>query len=102
MYDEHEEMAWQKLREESFAFTKNREESVIKKWLNVIGYTYKEPVGYYRNSWEREMEIYTTRPGGMIGKAGIGVKKLENMLTEEFGGEWKVRFIEVRGGFVQI
>ena len=97
-----DEMEWLRFREESLAFTKNREESVIKKWLNVIGYTYKEPVGYYRNSWKREMEIYTTRPGCLIGKAGIDVNKLKEMLTEEFGGEWEVKFIEVRGGFVGI
>ena len=100
MYDEQEEMAWQKFREEAFAFNKNREETVIKKWLNEIGYT--EPVGYYRNSWKREMEIYATRLGCLIGKAGVDINKFKNMLNEEFGGEWEVKLVEIRGGFVGI
>lgn len=96
MYDE----AWEIMRAEALAFMKNKEESVIKKWLNEIGYT--EPVGYYRNSWKREMEIYATRLGCLIGKAGKDINKFKKMLTEEFGGEWEVKLVEVRGGFVQI
>ena len=100
MYDEQEEMAWQKFREEAFSFAKNRDETVIKMWLNEIGYT--DPVGYYRNSWKREMEIYATRLGCLIGKAGTDINKFKKMLNEEFGGEWEVKLVEVRGGFVQI
>jgi ribosomal protein S3 len=95
MFDEE----WQNFRAEAHAFMKNKEESVIKKWLNEIGYT--EPVGYYRNVFTREMEIYTRRPGCLIGKAGVNVRELESMLNEQFLGEWKVKFIEIRGGFVQ-
>lgn len=76
------------------------EESLIKKWLNKIGY--KEPVGYYRNPCTKELEIYTTRPGILIGKAGTNVKELKKMLSEEFFGEWKVKFVEIRGGFVNV
>ena len=96
MYDE----AWEAMRAEAHAFMKNKEESVIKRWLNEIGCT--EPVGYYRNIFDREMEIYAKRVGCLIGKAGINVEKFKKMLTEEFGGEWKVKFVEVRGGFVGI
>ncbi len=97
MYDED---ALQKCREETHKFIKNLEESVIKEWLDKIGYT--EPVGYYRNAWKREMEIYATRVGVLIGKAGVNVKELENLLHEQFCGEWKVKFVEVRGGFVNM
>ena len=100
MYDEYDEMAWQKFREEAFAFTKKRDEVIIKMWLNEIGYT--EPVGYYRNSWKREMEIYATKPGCLIGKAGMNINKFKQMLTEEFGREWEVKLVEIRGGFVGI
>ena len=96
----YDEYAWQKFREESLAFTREREETIIKKWLNMIGYT--EPVGYYRNILDREMEIYTTRPGCLIGKMGANVREFEKMLSEEFNGDWKVKFVEVRGGFVRI
>lgn len=96
MYDE----AWENMRAEAITFMRNKEEGAIKKWLNEIGYT--GPIGYYRNIFDREMEIYTKRPGCLIGKAGVGVKKFEKILTEEFGGEWKVKFVEVRGGFMQV
>ena len=98
MFDE----GWEEFRAEVHAFMKDKEESLIKKWLEKIGYTYKEPVGYYRNSWKKEMEIYSTRVGQLIGKAGVNVDLLEKMLKDEFRGEWKVKFVEVRGGFVQI
>ena len=98
MFDE----GWEAFRAEVHAFMKDKEESLIKKWLEKIGYTYKEPVGYYRNSWKNEMEIYSTRVGQLIGKAGVNVDLLEKMLKDEFRGEWKVKFVEVCGGFVQI
>lgn len=87
-----------KLRAECHEILKNKEESIIKKWLSEIGYA--GPVGYYRNISDREMEIYTTRPGILIGKHGTSVDKFRTMLNEEFGGKWKVKFVEIRGGFV--
>lgn len=93
---------WEEFRAEVYAFMKDKEESLIKKWLEKIGYTYKEPVGYYRNSCKGEMEIYSTRVGQLIGKAGVNVDILKKMLKDEFRSEWEVKFVEVRGGFVQI
>ena len=93
---------WEELRTEAHAFMKEKEETLIKNWLGKIGYTYKEPVGYYRNSRKHEMEIYSTRVGQLIGKAGVNVDLLEKMLTDEFRGEWKVKFVEIHGGFVNM
>lgn len=98
MFDEN----WEELRAEAHAFMREKEETLIKKWLEKIGYTYKEPVGYYRNSCKHEMEIYSTRVGQLIGKAGVNVDLLEKMLKDEFRGEWEIKFVEVRGGFVQM
>lgn len=97
MYDEND---WMNFRAEAIEFNKNREETLLKEWLNEIGYT--EPVGYYRSAWKKEMEIYSTRIGALIGKAGVNVDKLEKMLSEEFRGKWKVKFFEIRGGFVNM
>lgn len=94
--------AWEKLRVEAHIFMKEKEESLLKRWLEKIGCNLKEPIGYYRDSWHHTMEIYTTRPGPLIGKAGIHVDELKQMLSEEFRGEWNVKFIEIRGGFVNI
>lgn len=85
-------------RYKSLVYMKNKEEAVIKKWLDHIGFN--EPVGYYRNVLNHVMEIYTTRPGVLIGKAGVNVKEFKKMLSEEFFGEWEVKFVEIRGGFV--
>ena len=46
------------------------------------------------------MEIYTKHPGVLIGKYGKDVKEFQDMLDEEYRGHWKVKFIEVRGGFM--
>ena len=97
MYDENE---WMNFRAEAYEFNKNREETLLKEWMSNIDY--KEPIGYYRNISQRTMEIYSTRIGALIGKAGTNVDKLEQMLSEEFRGDWKVRFVEIRGGFIGI
>ena len=93
---------WEEFRAEVHAFMKEKEETFLKKWLEKIGYTYKEPVGYYLNSWKHEMEIYTTRPGQLISKAGVNIDILKKMLADEFRGEWKIKLVEIRGGFVQV
>lgn len=90
----------EELREYVFAYEKLRNEQTIQKWLDSIGYT--EPVGYYRDISNKTMEIYTTRPGILIGKHGVSVYAFQKMLEEEFHGEWKVKFIEIRGGFVNM
>lgn len=94
-----EEMAWLDFRAECNEFAKNKAEAVIKKWLDKIGYN--ETVGYYRDIRNHTMEIYTRNPGMLIGKEGKDVYEFQRMLSEEYSGEWKVKFIEVRGGFVR-
>lgn len=85
---------------DALLFMQCKEETAIRKWLRKIGYI--EPVGYYRDVFNRTMRIYTKHPGALIGKGGESVKMLEGILSEEFCGEWKVKFFEVGGGFVQI
>lgn len=98
MFDDEDE--FQILRGEALEYMKNLEESMLKRWLFEIGYN--EPIGYYRNISSRTMEIYATRPGLLIGRAGVDVDKLKRMLTDEFHGEWKVKFIEIKGGIIDI
>lgn len=95
-----EELDWMLFREKAYKFNKNREESLLKRWLDNIGY--KEPIGYYRDIVNRTMKIYSTRIGLLIGRGGTNTDNLKEMLTDEFKGEWKVEFIEIRGGFVNI
>lgn len=93
---------FQKLRAEALNSAKKTEEIVMTKWLTEIGYKRNDPVGYFRNYYTMEMEIYTTCPGQLIGKAGINIDKLKKLMLEYFYAEWKVKFIEVRGGFVNV
>lgn len=98
MFDDE---SWENFRAEALAYMRNKEENLLKKWLNDIGCK-KIIIGYYRDTRNYTMEIYSTRPGVLIGKAGINVDKLKKMLSEEFHGEWKVKFVEIRGGLINV
>ena len=102
MFNNDFDNSWEDLRAEAHAFMKEKEENLIKNWLYKIGYKYKEPVGYYINICNNTMEIYSHRVGALIGKAGMNVDELKKMLSDEFHGEWKVKFTEIRGGFVEL
>lgn len=96
MYDE--EMAWNKFRAKCNREAQDRNDNIIKSWLHKIGH--KGTVGYYFNIIDHIVEIYTRHPGQLIGKEGCNVDDLEKMASDVYVGEWKVKFIEVRGGFI--
>ena len=93
---------WENLRAEAHRYMKEKEENLLKNWLDKIGYKDKEPIGYFRNVCNNTMEIYSRRVGALIGRAGINVDELKKMLSDEFHGEWQIKFVEIRGGFVTI
>ena len=95
-YDENDQ--FREFRNDCLKFAKVAEKTIIEEWLEKIGYN--EPVGYSCSLSDRVMTIYTTRPGVLIGKAGNSVREFEAMLTDRFCGIWTVKFVEVRGGFV--
>lgn len=96
MYDE--EMAWNEFRAECNQIAQDKNNKIIKDWLCKIGY--KGTVGYYFNIIDHIVEIYTRHPGQLIGKEECNVYDLEKMASDGHVGKWKVKFIEVRGGFV--
>ena len=88
-------------------FMRKKEETLIKKWLDKIGYKDKQPIGYYKDAYRNTMEIYSIGVYALIGGdvligEPVNVNLLKKMLTDEFGGEWKVEFFEIRGGFITI
>lgn len=91
MYDED----WENFRAECLKSMRNREETTIKKWLSEMNFT--EPIGYYKDALEKELQIYATYPGRLIGKAGKGADRLKEIWLEEFPGDWKIKFIEIKG-----
>lgn len=93
---------FEEVRAEVLAYAKDRDEALIKTWLNKIGYKDKNPIGYFINLGDKTIELYSTRPGVLIGKAGVNIQELMKMLSDEFRGEWKVKFVEIRGGFVTV
>lgn len=93
--------SWLYARAEAMELCRNQEETLLKKWLDMIGNPV-DTIAYYRDFCNSTMEIYTTRPGVLIGRAGESVDKLKQMLSDEFRGEWKVKFIEIRGGFLNL
>lgn len=80
------------------ANNKNRE--VLEKWCRAI--KYKHPIGYYNDLGEYKMVIYTEHPGIMIGKAGVYVDLLKEILRREFYHDYTIEFVEIRGGIVNL
>lgn len=93
-------VTWQQFREEALTYEANRSKTVVEEWLDKIDYI--EPVGYYLDTYNDVMTIYAMRIGVLIGKGGIHVEELKKMLLEEYGRDYDVTFVEIRGGFVNV
>lgn len=91
---------WQEFREEALRLTREKEERILKKWLDKIGHT--KPLGYYFDKSKKVLELYTTHPGWLIGRQGVHIIELKRIIAEEYVGEWTVKFTEIRGGFVNV
>ena len=89
---------FQESRNNALIWMKEREKTVIESYLTDIGYD--KPIFYQIDICNRELTIYTTNPGMIIGKSGTNINRLKSILTREFGAEWKVTLNEVRGEFV--
>ena len=95
----YDEDNWMALRAEAHEFMHNKHKKLIEDWCAECKVT--APIGYY-NDHNGTLTIYTDRPGYLIGKGGEKVTKFEEVLTKEFSKPYKVKFIEIRGGFVNI
>ena len=49
---------------------------------------------------DRELTIFTNRPGIWIGRSGEGVNRLKEILSEQFDHEVEVSFVEIKGRFM--
>jgi ribosomal protein S3 len=86
-------------RAQCHEFVHNQHKQLIEDWCKECKVT--TPIGYY-NDYQGTLTIYTDYPGYLIGRGGEKVRKFEETLSKEFGKPYKVKFIEVRGGFVNI
>lgn len=74
------------------------DKKIIEEWCQEAHVT--EPVGYYKDFRNKEWVIYTTKPGWLIGKAGVTLRKYEKILNNEFYCNYKVKIVEIRGEIV--
>lgn len=93
MYDED---AFMEMRADAIEFMRKRYTTILNKWCKEAGV--KTPVGYYDNH-QGVLEIYTDKPGYLIGKGGELYDKFTAILSEEFHWNYQIKFVEVRGGF---
>ena len=91
---------WEEFRGDSIAYWNKKISKVIEEWCKEAGVV--SPVGYYRNSLSGYFEVYTDRPGYLVGKGGGLVKKYEQALNELFCSDLKIKFFEIRGGFANL
>jgi ribosomal protein S3 len=98
MIDEYEK-EWQQLRGDILWHNANRNRKLIEKWCQECGVT--SPIGY-ENDLNGVMTIYTEHPGALIGRGGEKIDKFKEELKQEFGRNYEVKFVEVRGGFVNV
>lgn len=95
--DDEMEAQWEEMREEAHKWAVNRERKFLEDWCAEAGL--KEPVAY-SYEYYKGFTIYTNRPGILIGKAGSLVNKYRDRLKEEFGKNNKIKFVEIKNGFV--
>lgn len=91
-------MSWQEVREDAYAYMKNIKENPIKKFMKEIGFN-DNIIYEYQDNYHL-LIIHTKYPGIWIGKAGSGVKRLKEILKEEWEHDVSVNFVEVRGNFL--
>lgn len=95
----YEEDEWMEFRAQCNELVHNEHKKLIEDWCAECKVT--TPVGYY-NDHKGTLTIYTDSPGYLIGYKGEKISKFEETLSKEFHKPYKVKFVEVRGGFVNI
>ena len=77
-----------------------RNEKVMKNFFYRIGY--KGIVGYENDLGRNVFTIWTDNPGILIGKGGQNVWILKDILKEEFGYDYEIKFKEIKGKMLVI
>lgn len=83
---------------EAANFVKLKRENALKRYLDE--FNIKDVFAYNYNYTDNTFTIYTARPGIWIGLHGIGVSRLEEILSEDIAENCKVVFKEIKGNFV--
>ena len=92
---EFEELIGKSLEEMS-----ERNERVMKNFFYRIGY--KGIVGYDNDLGNKVFTVWSDKPGILIGKGGQNVWILKDILKEEFGYDYEIKFKEIKGKMLVI
>ena len=100
-YDEvDEDIEFENFIADCMADMARRNKFVIESFCKEIGF--RQPVGYHNEFCKGKLTLYTTRPGVLIGYHGKGVDLLKEYLRKEFNRDYKIEFVEIRGGIVNL
>lgn len=94
-----DELDWMEFRAKAARYEQERNRKLIEVWCKECGVT--TPVGY-ENDHDGVMTIYTDKPGLLIGRGGEKVNKFHKALKREFNRDYKVKLVEIRGGFANL
>ena len=93
-------MEFEELIGKSLEEISERNERVMKNFFYRIGY--KGIVGYDNDLGKKEFIVWTDKPGILIGKGGQNVWILKDILKEEFGYDYEIKFKEIKGKMLVI
>lgn len=77
-----------------------RNERVMKNFFHRIGH--KGIVGYENDLGKKVFTVWADKPGVLIGKGGQNVWILKDVLKEEFGCDYEIKFKEIKGKMLVI
>ena len=92
---EFEELIGKSLEEMS-----ERNERVMKNFFYKIGH--KGIVGYENDLRNKVFTVWSDKPGILIGKGGQNIQILKDILKEEIGYDYEIKFKEIKGKMLVI
>ena len=93
-------MEFEELIEKSLEEMSERNERVMKNFFYRIGH--KGIVGYENDLGKKVFTIWTNELGILIGKGGQNIQILKDILKEEIGYDYKIKFKEIKGKMLVI
>lgn len=91
-------MDWQEIRGNILEEIREMQEKPLRQYLTERNIN--DNFFYEYEHINRELTIFTNRPGIWIGRSGEGVNRLKEILSEQFDHEVEVSFVEIKGRFM--
>lgn len=91
-------MDWQEIRGNILEEIREIQEKPLRQYLTERNIN--DNFFYEYENINRELTIFTNRPGIWIGRGGEGVNRLKEILSKQFDHEVEVSFMEIKGRFM--